>query len=82
MSVCAVFTKGGELHPKPTLPPRLFPIAFRVTQTHAHTHTHTHTHPQGTDVDKRAQVLLCRFDGCACKSGTGNIRKIKLRGAS
>lgn len=98
MSLCAVSTKGSDLDHKPTLPPRLFPIAFRtdththrhthprtLTPTHSYTHTHTPTHTkntQGTDDDKRAQVQLCRFDGCACKSGTGNIRKIKLRGAS
>lgn len=35
MSVVAVFTKEGELHHKPTLPPRLVQMAFRV-DTHTH----------------------------------------------
>lgn len=88
ISLCAVFTKGGELDHKPT-DHSTSPLPSHLSSRHAHTHIPTHPHTlthtkntQGTDEDKRAQVQLCRFDGCACKSGTGNIRKIKLRGAS
>lgn len=88
MSLCAVSTKGSDLDHKPTLPPRLFPIAFRIdththrhthprtlTPTHPHTHTHTPIHPH-TQKTHRGQMMI-NVRKCNCVGLTGALANLE-----